>query len=204
MFSFICVWINGWINNREASDLRRHRAHYDVTVMLWGSVNRSNDMDYASLWFPCVGKVEFQPPSPWWIKIKKNANILYASQIIHRLKGWYEFSLVSGQEYCLAESFTASCEPYQVLLMTRAQFGRMNLGRCVTKNYGHIGCAQNVLPQLDVLCSGRHSCTFSVSDAALVRTKPCPQDFASYLEANYECIKGGFLLRPGPPFTNMV
>ena len=29
MFSFI----NGWANTREAGDLRRHRAHYDVTVM---------------------------------------------------------------------------------------------------------------------------------------------------------------------------
>ena len=26
-------WINGWINNREAGDMRRHRAHYDVVVM---------------------------------------------------------------------------------------------------------------------------------------------------------------------------
>ena len=33
MFSLICVWINGWVNNREAGDLRRCRAHYDVTVM---------------------------------------------------------------------------------------------------------------------------------------------------------------------------
>ena len=32
-FSLICVWINGWVNNREAGDLRCHRAHYDVTVM---------------------------------------------------------------------------------------------------------------------------------------------------------------------------
>ena len=31
-FSLICVWINGWVNTREASDLRRHRAHYDVIV----------------------------------------------------------------------------------------------------------------------------------------------------------------------------
>ena len=30
---FICAWINGWVNSREAGDLRRHRAHYDVTVM---------------------------------------------------------------------------------------------------------------------------------------------------------------------------
>ena len=33
IFSLICAWIDGWVNNREASDLRRHRAHYDVTVM---------------------------------------------------------------------------------------------------------------------------------------------------------------------------
>ena len=33
MFSLICAWINGWVNNRKAGDLRRLRAHYDVTVM---------------------------------------------------------------------------------------------------------------------------------------------------------------------------
>ena len=34
MFSLIFIWINGWVNNREAGDLRRHRAHYDVIVCL--------------------------------------------------------------------------------------------------------------------------------------------------------------------------
>ena len=34
MFSLICVWINGWVNNREVGDLRRYRAHYDVIVMM--------------------------------------------------------------------------------------------------------------------------------------------------------------------------
>ena len=32
-FFLVCVWINGWVNNREAGDLRRYRAHYDVNVM---------------------------------------------------------------------------------------------------------------------------------------------------------------------------
>ena len=36
MFSLICARINCWANNREAGDLRRYRAHFDVTVMLWG------------------------------------------------------------------------------------------------------------------------------------------------------------------------
>ena len=34
MFSLIRVWINGWENNREAGDLIRYRAHYDVIVLL--------------------------------------------------------------------------------------------------------------------------------------------------------------------------
>ena len=34
MFTLICVWINGWVNNREAGDLRRYRGHYDVIVMI--------------------------------------------------------------------------------------------------------------------------------------------------------------------------
>ena len=33
VFSLVCAWINGGVNNREAGDLRRHRAHYDVIVM---------------------------------------------------------------------------------------------------------------------------------------------------------------------------
>ena len=33
MFSLICAWINGWVNNREAGDMRRHCAHYDAIVM---------------------------------------------------------------------------------------------------------------------------------------------------------------------------
>ena len=33
MFSLICARINGWVNNSEAGDLRRHRAHYEVTVI---------------------------------------------------------------------------------------------------------------------------------------------------------------------------
>ena len=33
MFSLICVWINRWVSNRAAGDLRRHRAYYDGIVM---------------------------------------------------------------------------------------------------------------------------------------------------------------------------
>ena len=34
IFSLICVWTKGWEQNRDNGDLKRHRAHYDVTVMI--------------------------------------------------------------------------------------------------------------------------------------------------------------------------
>ena len=44
-FFLICVWINGWVNNREAGDLRRYGAHYDVIVM-------SDTVNFAHETFP--------------------------------------------------------------------------------------------------------------------------------------------------------
>ena len=32
MFPLMWAWINGWVNNGEAGDLRCHPAHYDVIV----------------------------------------------------------------------------------------------------------------------------------------------------------------------------
>ena len=47
MFSLICVWINGWANNREAGDLRRRRGYYDVSVM-----NEGNFVTYHIIILP--------------------------------------------------------------------------------------------------------------------------------------------------------
>ena len=48
MFSLISNWLNSWVNNREAGDLRRHRADYYVTVMTY--VDRRVD-DIWGLWY---------------------------------------------------------------------------------------------------------------------------------------------------------
>ena len=54
MFSLICVWINGSVNNREAGDLRRYYAHYDVTLMsttkLWLLLLIMIDIMGLNLW----------------------------------------------------------------------------------------------------------------------------------------------------------
>ena len=67
MFSLIYVWTNGWINNQDAGDLRRHRAHYDVTAMWcriviqWSGQPRDLSTFNASLLsnFQLVKRVKF-------------------------------------------------------------------------------------------------------------------------------------------------
>ena len=39
MFSLICAWMNAWVNNSEAGDLRRPSVHFDVIVMIWEIVS---------------------------------------------------------------------------------------------------------------------------------------------------------------------
>ena len=47
MFSFICARINGWVNHREAGDLRHHRAHYDVIVIVRSIFDIIFDRSYS-------------------------------------------------------------------------------------------------------------------------------------------------------------
>ena len=42
MFSLICACTNGWANNGDAGDLRRHRAHYNVIVMFCLRLNKAS------------------------------------------------------------------------------------------------------------------------------------------------------------------
>ena len=57
--SLICAWTNRWVNNRNAVDLRRHRAHYDVTVM-----------HRASLVDVYAGNGKIRPSSPNYVSLE--------------------------------------------------------------------------------------------------------------------------------------
>ena len=54
-FLLICVWINGWENNREAGDLRRYRDHYEVMVveLYWIVLYRAYSTDCNEGWVTC-------------------------------------------------------------------------------------------------------------------------------------------------------
>ena len=47
-FLWSASWINGWVNNREAGDLRHHRAHYDVIAMIICKNDRQDHVSFAT------------------------------------------------------------------------------------------------------------------------------------------------------------
>ena len=67
MFSFICGWRIGWVNNREADDLRCHRALYDVIAMImWLSLvkvdatHRENQkMCFQTVLYTCNFQIKY-------------------------------------------------------------------------------------------------------------------------------------------------
>ena len=88
------------------------------------------------------------------------------------------------------ETMQAKCEDNSVILLRYAMYGRMRLGRCVKTDFGFVGCAEDVLPVADGRCSGRRSCVIRVPDPIFENTRPCNEEFKSYLEAHYDCIPG--------------
>ena len=86
MFTLICARINGWVNNREAGDLRRYRAHYDVIVMVNSLSLWRNDLRFANDIFKCIFLV-----GNLWISINFCWNMLdmvIFTLILHWSRWW--------------------------------------------------------------------------------------------------------------------
>ncbi len=94
---------------------------------------------------------------------------------------------------CETEVFNATCGRDEVILVTHALYGRMQLNRCATTDYGHVGCLKDVMKVMDDKCSGRRRCEVQVPEKALTdasHENSCPNDLKPYLEADYKCIMG--------------
>ncbi|KAK2160982.1 hypothetical protein LSH36_123g03037 [Paralvinella palmiformis] len=93
-----------------------------------------------------------------------------------------------AKEYCQLEGFDATCPPDHVILITKAKYGRMKLGRCLTRDY-YVGCSDDVTSILHERCSGKSNCYVSIPDPALYEKQHCPKDLVSYLDAEYSCLQ---------------
>ena len=91
MFSLICAWINDWVNNREAGDLRRHRGHYDVIVMAEPTTRLSGSLRGCSI---AIGGKDYHG--------FRGANrSQFTRAVMSRLYSKVVFSVpVSGSYYC--------------------------------------------------------------------------------------------------------
>ena len=109
MFSLISIWINGWVNNREAGDLRRYRDHYDVrsnanaSTYSWVCMQKSKIPDSLTMhmfisrfhnthwynkWSPCYipSRISGKSPLAYGRFPDTMCNIRYPSEIHLKLK----------------------------------------------------------------------------------------------------------------------
>jgi len=96
----------------------------------------------------------------------------------------------TSDEYCDTEVFRAECTEGEVIVLDRARYGRMKIGRCVETDMGYLGCSSDVLQLADRRCSGRRVCEIRVPDAELETTNSCLNELKTYLEVSYTCVKG--------------
>ena len=93
LFSLICAWIKGWVNNRKAGDLRRYRVHYDVIIMTCCTHNASPSGRSLSLSMLKICLLLLN--IPWCDRgSKKQTMPSWLARILHRANhSWYHGKL---------------------------------------------------------------------------------------------------------------
>jgi hypothetical protein len=94
-------------------------------------------------------------------------------------------------EYCELESFQPRCPADHVIQVTEAKYGLVSLGRCLTADYGYVGCFADVSDYVSARCSGRRFCRQDIPDKFLsAAATKCRPEFKSFLLASYRCLPG--------------
>ena len=105
MFGLIRALINSWVNNGEASDLRRHCAHYDVIgmEMSWRM--------YASVYWDITGSDKGLSPARCQAIVWTNAGLLLIGQCGGNLN---KNTAILVQKMCL-KILSAKCQPFRLI-----------------------------------------------------------------------------------------
>lgn len=90
----------------------------------------------------------------------------------------------------MLETFTPSCPTGQIIFLSAAKYGRMQEGKCITSELGHMGCFGDALGYLDKSCSGMKSCDIPVVDLEDMVSSNCKKQLFKYLEVSYDCLQG--------------
>ena len=84
----------------------------------------------------------------------------------------------------------AHCNQGEAIIMEHALLGRMELGRCITQGYGQLGCFDNVLNQMDDLCTGKQTCNMPKLVGVDFPEATSCGELKLYLEATFKCASG--------------
>ena len=83
------------------------------------------------------------------------------------------------------------CNANEIIVINSAEYGRMKLGRCITKPNEFMGCKNDVLSLVDKWCSGRRECDIRVPNHDLEKlNKNCLEVLIKYLLVTYNCMSG--------------
>ncbi|ELU07864.1 hypothetical protein CAPTEDRAFT_224737 [Capitella teleta] len=116
--------------------------------------------------------------------LRRNSKLgkLYQARVLYGVYG-------STEEYCDHDTFDASCNTGETIIIGGAEYGHMAEGKCIQVDLGVFGCKADVSSILSAECSGKQSCSLNVDDEALRNTKPCSVGILVYLKATYFCVK---------------
>ena len=142
IFSLICAWINGWVNTGEAGDLRRHRAHHDVTGMMftwnfanhrWNEVYTYSKMKrvfpnllYRTLYIipPVTGEFPSQRP------VTRCFDVFFDLRLNKRLSkqswGWW-FETPSRSLWRHCNEYACGIGGYELLCTTKNHFAQLKI-----------------------------------------------------------------------------
>ncbi|KAK2161035.1 hypothetical protein LSH36_122g03027 [Paralvinella palmiformis] len=106
----------------------------------------------------------------------------------------------------MGELSKADCVPGFSIITSSALYGRMALGRCLSAEFGFLGCTNDVLFLADRWCSGRRSCQFFIPNKDLDQANGrCSPDLRAYMQMSYYCVPvihaGGHHCKQGEQVT---
>ncbi len=94
-------------------------------------------------------------------------------------------------EVCITETEEIRCPDRSVITVTSADYGRMQLGKCVQMDI-YTGCSVDILALADSWCSGLETCQVSNQPGQMIEQAgfSCSKEMASYIDIQYSCVEG--------------
>ncbi|ESN96075.1 hypothetical protein HELRODRAFT_189097 [Helobdella robusta] len=106
------------------------------------------------------------------------------------------------EEYCNSEIFSPQCGQSEIVVIEKAYFGRISVGRCLLEEGApslenledpkFIGCFADVKNILEEKCSGKRTCSVVVASLKVENT--CYSFAIRYLDVKFRCYKEEFCL----------